>query len=392
MSHAAGTTVWDVATGAVVRRLGVIDGWDLRFSPDGAAVYASGFGVLQAWDVAARRAFLADGAATSRTGTLALSVPAPDGRTIARRSGDELWFVDDVTGRRTAPARSRVQVERWAWSPDSRWFATASSGDLTVWDARTGRRVAQRSFARDVTPIAAFGPDSDRVYVADGRGFVQTLGSRTLARVLAPVVVGEVVALAVLTRDDTVLVLTTGGTLMRVDPSAGDIAAETHAVFLDPDDYDGEGLLGAVSPDGGTIVVRHPDGVLRVLRTDDLGWVDASAPPGWGGNVDHTSDGSQFASVAAGQLRISDGRTGDLLARVPLPSGAGDAAVAYRPGGTELLVSAIDGRTWTIDTRLSTWTDRACEIAGRNLTKAEWRLWFPDRPYAVSCPGWPAGT
>jgi hypothetical protein len=36
--------------------------------------------------------------------------------------------------------------------------------------------------------------------------------------------------------------------------------------------------------------------------------------------------------------------------------------------------------------------DRACRIAGRNLTRDEWEQYYPNRPYEVTCRQWPAGT
>jgi hypothetical protein len=38
------------------------------------------------------------------------------------------------------------------------------------------------------------------------------------------------------------------------------------------------------------------------------------------------------------------------------------------------------------------WRARACAIAGRNLTQAEWDRYLPDMPYEVTCEQWPAGN
>ena len=90
-------------------------------------------------------------------------------------------------------------------------------------------------------------------------------------------------------------------------------------------------------------------------------------------------------------IRLWDGRTGAYQAGIPLPDPPTGATVSYLPDGAGLLVSALDGRTWTVDTRLATWVERACRIAGRNLARDEWRQFFADRPYEVTCPQWPAG-
>ena len=34
-----------------------------------------------------------------------------------------------------------------------------------------------------------------------------------------------------------------------------------------------------------------------------------------------------------------------------------------------------------------TWERFACQVAGRNLTRAEWHDLLPNRPYETVCPG-----
>ena len=41
--------------------------------------------------------------------------------------------------------------------------------------------------------------------------------------------------------------------------------------------------------------------------------------------------------------------------------------------------------------RPRSWMTRACRIAGRNLSQAEWRQYMGDRPYRKTCPDLPAG-
>jgi hypothetical protein len=101
------------------------------------------------------------------------------------------------------------------------------------------------------------------------------------------------------------------------------------------------------------------------------------------------------------RIGLWDGRTGGHQASIPLGSLAASAeqstgtlgtgsSIAYLPDGSGLLIASADGRTWVVDTRMSTWVERACRIAGRNLTRAEWDEFFPSRPYQVACPQWPS--
>ena len=54
------------------------------------------------------------------------------------------------------------------------------------------------------------------------------------------------------------------------------------------------------------------------------------------------------------------------------------------------MIASTDGRTWTADTRVDRWDDRACAIAGRNLSLAEWETYFPNAAYERTCRQWPS--
>jgi WD40 repeat protein/class 3 adenylate cyclase len=129
----------------------------LTFAPDGSLVTANDDGRVAYWDPTTgelRRElratpFQPDPAAFS--GAVANAVPSPDGsavavityelggsqelETIDARSGDVIW--------------DGAEPDRWgsvvAWSPDARFLATGGrqSGELNLWDAATGRRVAE---------------------------------------------------------------------------------------------------------------------------------------------------------------------------------------------------------------------------------------------------------
>ena len=395
-STEGGATVWDADTGAEVGR---VDGqgapiWDAGFAPDDRTVYMAAFfeGQLMAWDLQGSGLLSVGRATTSAEGQLELSRPAPDGGTIARAAGRRLWFVDSRTGRETARSITHRTVWYHAWSPDSQWFLTVGPGVLTLWDPDTGRKLGERTYAKGLGVVATFSADGDRIHVHDRFANLETLDRATLQPAFESIAVEDVRVLAPHPRDGTVFGLTGDGSIVRVDPDAGRVVATGPAGQLSPDDYDTDEPLGALSPDGTLMAARHPKGVVRLLDTDTLEWVGEESPVGWGGDISYAPDGSQFASVVAHWIRIWDGRTGAYQAGIPLPDAATGASVAYLPGGDSLLVSALDGRTWTVDTHLTAWMERACRISGRNLTQKEWKQYFPNRPYEVTCPRWPAGN
>jgi WD40 repeat protein len=364
--------------------------WDAAFAPDDRTLYTTDGGELITWDVTGKDALLSAGEATTPVaGQLDLSRPAPDGRTIARAAGQRLWFVDNRTGRETARSSTDRTVWFHAWSPNSEWFLTVGPGVLSLWDPSTGRLVDENSYAPGVGVVATFSADGERIHVHDRFGNLESLDRASLRPAYDTINVGDVAALVPHPTDGTILGLRSDGSIIRVDPEGGRVLATESTVL----DYEsGEYLGGAVSPDGSLIAVRPAQGGMRLLDTDTFEWVGEESPVEVGGNVSFAPDGSQFASVEAGWIRIWDGRSGAYQAGIPLPDPAADAEVSYLPDGSGLLVSALDGRTWTVDTRLTAWVARACRIAGRNLTQVEWKQFFPDRPYEVICPQWPAGN
>ncbi|MFC7489466.1 MULTISPECIES: hypothetical protein [unclassified Knoellia] len=101
---------------------------------------------------------------------------------------------------------------------------------------------------------------------------------------------------------------------------------------------------------------------------------------------------TQFATLRADRIGLFDGTTGAPQGTISLPSLTPAARITYLPDSSGLLVAGLDGRTWTVDTKQGPWVDRACAIAGRNLSHAEWKEYFPGRAYEITCPQWPAGS
>ena len=59
---------------------------------------------------------------------------------------------------------------------------------------------------------------------------------------------------------------------------------------------------------------------------------------------------------------------------------------AFGPRGAALFVIDARGNGFTWPMSLPRWEQRACVIAGRNLTAKEWRRYLPGQPYARVCP------
>jgi WD40 repeat protein len=99
-------------------------------------------------------------------------------------------------------------------------------------------------------------------------------------------------------------------------------------------------------------------------------------------------DGRTLATGSLdGTVRLIDLRA-QLAIGAPLP-GLPNRAVApvFSPDGAALFAISGAGRAYHWDVRPSAWTRHACAVAGRRLTRAEWRDALPDRKYAPACGG-----
>jgi WD40 repeat protein len=86
-----------------------------------------------------------------------------------------------------------------------------------------------------------------------------------------------------------------------------------------------------------------------------------------------------FKSAAVSTIRLVDVATRQTVGE-PL---AGLAAVSpsFSPDGTTMATSSLSNTLlWNLDPAI--WRERACEIAGRNLTDAEVREYLPNNPDA----------
>jgi WD40 repeat protein/transcriptional regulator with XRE-family HTH domain len=150
----------------------------------------------------------------------------------------------------------------------------------------------------------------------------------------------------------------------------------------------------AFSPDGKTLASASVDNTIIL-------WDVASGQPSGSPLIGHTDrvfsvafspDGTTLASGSEDNTII----LWDVATRQPvgLPlTGHTDliGSLAFSPDGQTLASASRDGSIFLWDLRVESWQARACQIAARNFTRAEWAQYFPGEVYRKTCAAWPEG-
>jgi hypothetical protein len=96
-------------------------------------------------------------------------------------------------------------------------------------------------------------------------------------------------------------------------------------------------------------------------------------------------DGRQLATTSAdGEARLWDLASGRAIGGV-LPSAPGTLAAATFIDDGRRMVVLHDSGGYAWDLSPAAWARHACSIAGRTLTRAEWKSALPGRRYAPAC-------
>jgi class 3 adenylate cyclase/WD40 repeat protein/energy-coupling factor transporter ATP-binding protein EcfA2 len=268
-----------------------------------------------------------------------------DGRTMAAGTADgAIQFLDVRSGQpRGAPRFAHVDaVLALAFTPDGRWLATSGKeGAIYVWNVETQRPARLYKGLTGPATSLSVSPDGTRlaamVVREDGTGELDILSIPRLA------------------------------VLARAPARAG-----THTQFS----RDGKQLF-------------HGDNAGLVWTLDTHTWRPRGSPLG------EQSGAGSFALSADDRvlaITAADGATQlwDVPSRHPiggtLPGVAGrHVRTAFVAGGTELVTLDENGRGFIWDVRPQSWARRACTLAGRPLTRAEWDEALPQRDYAPAC-------
>ena len=349
-------------------------------SPDGSSFVSAGQdGTARIWD-RAPRPFI-----QSLTPGLALDevAVAPDGNTVAAGESESPTFVIDIA-RRKRWRLGAASEELWTldFSPDGRRLAAADgNGTVSVWDVARRRRIGEPlRGGRGAMVAADFSPDG-RLLVGVGQdGWLALWNARTLRPVWRKHFDEVFDAGAFL---DARTLAVAGFTL-----DLWDVAKRRRRLRVSLPASDTRTL--AVDSPHGRFAVGGDDG--RILLFTTSGKRIGEPLLGATDSVDALAFSSDGRTLASGST-LEDVRLWDVTSRralgspIKLPVGS----LAFSRDGRRLLAGSAAGAV-LVDPILwrgnrASFLARLCPIAGRDLTRSEWREFLPDEPYRATCGG-----
>jgi WD40 repeat protein len=176
-------------------------------------------------------------------------------------------------------------------------------------------------------------------------------------------------------------------------PNAGVEMVDAHTLQPREPLHGSRGVIAfTYTPDGRYIVGGGgAGGWARLWSTRTLRPVSGTMPGHIGGRVLWTSvspDGRLLATGStSGTIRLYDLPSQRPLG-APLPAVPNHPVIPlFSPNGAYLYAITDTPRAYRWDVRPAAWEARACAVAGRTLSRAEWADALPGRPYAPACAG-----
>jgi WD40 repeat protein len=376
--------IWDVDEPTAGTVLGV------AFSTDGTTLYTTAAdGSMMLWDLEGPGGVARSVVESSLvTGTAAAIWISPTADTVVlpgslthrliHLDGDDLddWDAED-----------------WAWgaySPDGDLFAVVNwSGRLSVRETRDGALLASSS-GRGVGNwgAVAFSADGATVVVADSDGMVTEYDSESLEPTGRSIDLGVEPPGSIRATGDGVIAVTSIDVNLKegteVVFGSLDLGRVLHRVEV-PFPF----AKANFSPDGTVYAIGGFDGRLSLIDVATANIVGPEDPVHTGpvASVTFSPGGETLATLGFdGELALVDPASGIERARAqPGPINV-VASGEFHPDGDSVVIAYEDGSVIEFATDPVAWIDHACRVAGRNLTEAEWRDAFGDRPYRETCP------
>ena len=411
--------VWDVKTGVPYGGTLTADTTpvnDVAFSPDGRTLVSSHPSSAVVWSMDGEQAVGRPFGGPSELIT-AMAFSSDGKRLVAGRFDGDTLVYDRVTRRAPVRINGDSVVSSVAIHPDGQLIAIGTvDGRVRFFDAASGAEVGRPIIERSAAVWqVTFSPNGSLLAVsvdpngADNRFYLQQkngvaelwdVASRRRVGRVAPEA-GSVFAVA-FNPDGSLLA--TGSYRGQLD--LWDVATRTHHGKTMR--VAGDAVLSAAFDPANELLATGGSGIgpVRVWRVaDQRAFASLAGHTGQVvGTAFDSNDTYLATSTLIGGTRLWDPATGlgygGELASSPRPASLEPTIDlpglllrnAFSPDGKQLAVPGVDTRAMLWDLDPAVWRERACAIAGRNLTPEEWRLYMPSAmDYRATCPQWPIG-
>jgi WD40 repeat protein/tRNA A-37 threonylcarbamoyl transferase component Bud32 len=387
-------TRWDVASATPLETLRGHSNFVQQpvFSPDGETLYTvSHDGTAIAWDLTGDRRLGRPFTFThdrnfSRTGYDGHPGKlSPNGRLIAvglKERGIALWDARKLTPVGEPLLDTGGEVKSLAFSPDGRTLAAVTQRLLTLWNVGSRTRLREPLDAGSPSIILAVGFSPD--------GATLATASSSVGITLWDVATGDSLDERAIVGSASDIAFSADGAMIASVPSRGGAEVWDAATRTSIATFDGkpgnEDSSVALSPDGHFLAVG---GFGRFVRLWDVRTGKLVHELDLGGNgaftLEFTPDGRTLAiSGFEPAASLWDVESGTQIGP-QLTAGDRRTMIDLSADGREMLEVHGNGHgaVWDIDPE--SWKRRACELANRTLTRAEWEKFLPGRPYEPAC-------
>lgn len=408
--------LWDVATGKPIGEplIGHASAvLSVAFSPNGKKL-ASGSADrdIALWDISA---LLAPNTPRIRE---AISNPlightdrilsvafSPNSQMLASGSADDSIILWNVSTRKPIgnPLIGHISdVTSIAFSPDGKLLASGGdNGNIILWDVATQKAVGE-PITRHVLGVTsvAFSPNgkilasssSDRTIIlwnisallATGKIIGQSLPGSTKTNYAASLAFSADGKMLASGNYNGTIVLWNVTTRQMIGQRLTDHTSFVKSV--------------AFSPDGKTLASGSYDSTIRLWDISTILNSSSTGKPISQLLAGHTAGVSTVAFSPDGHILASGSDDGtiilwDVATQKPIGRPLAEYAdpittIAFSPNGKILASGSLDQTILLRDVDLTSWISKSCQRVGGNFTQVEWKTYFPNEDYRVTCPQW----
>ena len=314
-------------------------------------------------------------------------VLSSDGQILASGSEDGAIFFWNLESGQVLGEELSVgtgAVRSLAFSPDDALLAAGDqNGNVHVWDVASRDLVAE--FVAHTAPVTTlqFSRDGNALTTAGDDQIVRRFDPGSGAPLSEPLLAAasQLVAISpagdlIVSKEEVTLTVQSA-----VDGTVVDVVQTGHNGWV---------TSLAFSPDGKTLVTGSVDETIAVWEFDQ-GWTQRAMlsghkAPVWYVAYDPADPSSLISVDGSGAVIRWDIDTWEPLAP-PLLAAMETERVVLSPDGSQVAIGSFAPTGEIVRWQINRvpWEERACQIANRNLTSAEWEHYLGEGPVAATC-------